>query len=143
MVVWQGLNVKNVQACTANGLICQGGDKGFFVDDFGTRPKIVDEEPFIAALTNQSIGGAGLDVFNIEPLPDDHPFRLLPNVISTPHIGFVTKENYQIFYQESLENLKAFVDGKPIRVVSAAEPFLPDSQVASQMHRQGGKASTA
>jgi phosphoglycerate dehydrogenase-like enzyme len=108
-----------------------------------SRPKIVDEEPFIVALTNQSIGGAGLDVFNIEPLPNDHPFRLLPNVISTPHIGFVTEENYQIFYQESLENLKAFVSGKPIRVVSAAEPYLPDSQVASQMHRPGGKASTA
>jgi len=100
-----------------------------------SRPKIVDEAPLVAALTNQTIGGAGLDVFNIEPLPDDHPFRILPNVISTPHIGFVTEENYQIFYQESLENMKAFMAGKPIRRVSAAEPFLPGSQVAAQMHR--------
>lgn len=100
-----------------------------------SRPKIVEDDALIAALENQSIGGAGLDVFNIEPLPQEHPYRRLPNVISTPHIGFVTEENYQIFYQESLENLKAFVAGDPIRVISGAEPFLADSQVSKQMHR--------
>ena len=100
-----------------------------------SRPKIVDEEPFIAALKAGRIGGAGLDVFNIEPLPRDHPYRRLNNVIATPHVGFVTQENYEIFYRESLENLKAYLAGDPIRVITGDKPFLPDSQVAQQMHR--------
>lgn len=100
-----------------------------------SRPRLIDEPPFIDALTYRRIGGAGLDVFNIEPLPRDHPYRHLGNVIATPHIGFVTEENYRIFFQESLENLHAFMAGKPIRQISGAKPFLPDSQVAAQMHR--------
>lgn len=100
-----------------------------------SRPKIVDELSLISALEKKTIGGAGLDVFNIEPLPEAHPLRTLSNVIPTPHIGFVTEENYKIFYQESLENLKAFIRGSPMRVINATNPFLVDSQVARQMHK--------
>jgi phosphoglycerate dehydrogenase-like enzyme len=100
-----------------------------------SRPKIIDEVSLIRALEKKTIGGAGLDVFNIEPLPEAHPLRTLSNVIATPHIGFVTEENYKIFYQESLENLKAFIKGSPIRVINAKNPFLINSQVARQMHK--------
>jgi len=99
-----------------------------------SRPQIVDERALIDALTDNRIGGAGLDVFEHEPLPQDHPFRILPNVLATPHIGFVTEQNYRIFYEESLENLLAYLDGVPIRTITAAQPFRPDSQVAKQMH---------
>ena len=55
----------------------------------------------------------------------------------TPHVGFVTEENYRIFYEESLENLLAYRAGEPIRTITAAQPFRPDSQVAKQMHKAG------
>lgn len=100
------------------------------------RPQLIDEAALVAALRDGQIGGAGLDVFEIEPLPEDHPFRTLPNVVATPHIGFVTEENMRIFYEQSLENLAAYVAGRPINVITAANPFLPDSQVAKQMHVQ-------
>ncbi len=100
------------------------------------RPRLVDEAALIRALRKGRIGGAGLDVFEIEPLPNDHPFRTLPNVVATPHIGFVTDENMRIFYEQSLANLTAYLAGKPINVISGRCPFLPDSQVARQMHDQ-------
>ncbi len=100
-----------------------------------SRAQIVDEEELIRALTEKRIGGAGLDVFSIEPLPQEHPFRTLPNVLATPHIGFVTAENMQEFYGKSFTNLKAFLAGSPVNVINAANPFLPDSQVAKQMHK--------
>jgi phosphoglycerate dehydrogenase-like enzyme len=83
-----------------------------------SRPKLVDQCALLDALLNRRIGGAGLDVFEIEPLPLEHPYRHLPNVVATPHIGFVTEENYRLFFNESLENLKAFLKGEPIRVIS-------------------------
>ena len=100
------------------------------------RPQLVDEEALLSALRKGQIGGAGLDVYLVEPLPADHPFRVLPNVVATPHVGFVTEENMRIFFEQSLENLAAFLAGKPINVINAANPFLPDSQVAKQMHKQ-------
>jgi phosphoglycerate dehydrogenase-like enzyme len=101
-----------------------------------SRPQLIDEDALISALRERRISGAGLDVFGIEPLPADHPFRTLPNVIATPHIGFVTEGNLKTFFEESLANLAAFVRGSPINTISAAQPFLPDSQVAKQMHAQ-------
>jgi phosphoglycerate dehydrogenase-like enzyme len=73
-------------------------------------------------LRDKRIGGAGLDVFSVEPLPLDHPYRSLKNVVATPHIGFVTEENYRLFFEQSVENAIAFLNGKPIRVITEAKP---------------------
>ncbi len=83
-----------------------------------SRPKLVDQSALMDALLHHRIAGAGLDVFDIEPLPLDHPYRFLQNVIATPHIGFVTEENYRLFFEQSVENAIAFLEGKPIRVIS-------------------------
>ena len=101
-----------------------------------SRPQIVDERALLEVLEKRLIGGAGLDVFETEPLPLHHPYRSMPNVLATPHIGFVTKENMEEFFQTSLKNLLAFLAGTPINVINGARPFLPDSQVSKQMHAQ-------
>lgn len=82
-----------------------------------SRGPLIDEGALIEALRNRTIAGAALDTFDTEPLPEDHPFRSLPNLIATPHIGFVTRETYQIFYGETVENILAWMSGKPIRVL--------------------------
>ena len=82
-----------------------------------SRGPIVDEAALIDVLEKRKIGGAGLDVFDEEPLPLDHPFRRLDNVLITPHIGYVTSDNYRIFYGDALENIVAFLKDDPIRVV--------------------------
>jgi phosphoglycerate dehydrogenase-like enzyme len=82
-----------------------------------SRGPIIDEDALVHVLQQGRIGGAGLDVFNVEPLPVDHPLRTLGNVVATPHIGYVTNGNYQVFYQEAVEDIAAFVAGKPIRIV--------------------------
>ncbi len=84
-----------------------------------SRGPIVDESALIEALSSGAIAGAGLDVFDIEPLPLDHPLRTLPNTVLTPHMGYVTTETYQIFYQDAVEDIGAFLAGKPVRVLSA------------------------
>ncbi len=84
-----------------------------------SRGPIVDEAALIEALTNGTIAGAGLDVFDTEPLPLDHPLRSLPNTVLTPHMGYVTAETYRIFYGDAVENIKAFLNGSPVRVISA------------------------
>lgn len=81
------------------------------------RGPLVDAEALLAALTARRIH-AGLDVFDIEPLPHDHPLRSAPNTILTPHLGYSTEAVFRQFYGESLENIIAFLDGKPIRVVN-------------------------
>ncbi len=83
-----------------------------------SRGPIVDETALIAALEDSRIGGAVLDVFDTEPLPADHPFRRLPNVLATPHIGYVTEENYRVYYRDAVENIAAWLDGTPVRVLT-------------------------
>lgn len=82
-----------------------------------SRGPIVDEAALIAALTNGRIARAGLDVFDTEPLPADHPLRRLPNVVLSPHMGFSTEELLRSFHQQSLENVEAWLDGRPLRLV--------------------------
>jgi D-3-phosphoglycerate dehydrogenase len=84
-----------------------------------SRGPIVDEKALIAALTAGRIAGAGLDVFDLEPLPVDHPFRKLDNVVLTPHLGYVSIENYKVYYPDIVANIRAFVDGKPVKVITA------------------------
>lgn len=82
-----------------------------------SRGPIVDEAALIRALGDGTIAGAGLDVFDEEPLPRDHPFRRLPNIVITPHLGYVTEETYRVFYGHALEDIKAYLDGTPLRVL--------------------------
>lgn len=84
------------------------------------RGPIVDETALVAALKAGKIAGAGLDVYDREPLPADHPLRQLPNTVLTPHIGGRTRENFIARYQACLEDVKAWLDGKPVRVLSAS-----------------------
>lgn len=83
-----------------------------------SRAGLIDDAALLAALTEQRIAGAGIDVFAQEPLPADHPLRMLPNVVLTPHIGYVTQHTYAQFYGETLENILAWLQGKPIRVIN-------------------------
>jgi phosphoglycerate dehydrogenase-like enzyme len=82
-----------------------------------SRGPVVNELDLVEALEMNVIAGAGLDVYNIEPLPENHKLRFLPNALLLPHLGHVTKENYEIYYSQMFENLKAFSAGKPIRVI--------------------------
>ena len=84
-----------------------------------SRGPIVDESALIDALRTGTIAGAGLDVFDIEPLPLNHPLRSLPNTVLTPHLGYVTSETYHVFYGDAVENIRAFLDGNPVRVIPA------------------------
>ena len=84
-----------------------------------SRGPIVEEKALIAALNSKSIAGAGLDVFDIEPLPTDHPFRKMDNVVLTPHLGYVSEENYRTFYSGVVEDIRAWLDGKPVRMLTA------------------------
>jgi len=82
-----------------------------------SRGPIVNEDDLIIALSTNVIAGAGIDVYEKEPLPASHKLRFVPNVLLLPHIGYVTAENYMIFYTQMIENLEACVSGKPIRII--------------------------
>ena len=82
-----------------------------------SRGPIVNEDDLIIALSTNVIAGAGIDVYEKEPLPSTHKLRFLPNVLLSPHIGYVTAENYSIFYSQMIENLESCVSGKPIRLI--------------------------
>ena len=83
-----------------------------------SRGPIVDESALVEALAGGSIAGAGLDVFDTEPLPDDHPLRREPRAVLTPHLGYVTKATYEVFYRGAVEDVAAFLAGDPIRVIT-------------------------
>jgi phosphoglycerate dehydrogenase-like enzyme len=82
-----------------------------------SRGPIVDEAALVRALREGTIAGAGLDVFDEEPLPLDHPLRGLPNTVITPHLGYVTEETYRVFYGQALEDVRAYLRGAPVRVI--------------------------
>ena len=82
-----------------------------------SRGEIINEKDLIAALENDEIAGAGLDVYNQEPLPQDHKLRFLPNAFLLPHLGYVTVENYSKFYFQMIENLNSCTNNKPIREI--------------------------
>ncbi len=84
-----------------------------------SRGPLIDEAALIDALHDGSIAGAGLDVFDREPLPADHPFRTLPNIVATPHLGYVTRETYEIYFADALENIRTWLSGHPVRVLNA------------------------
>ena len=82
-----------------------------------SRGAIINEDDLIVALSTNVIAGAGLDVFEKEPLPENNKLRFLPNALLTPHIGYVTAENYSIFYTQMIEALESCINEKPIRVI--------------------------
>ena len=83
-----------------------------------SRGPIVNEEALVQALREGVIAGAGLDVFDTEPLPYDHPFLTLSNTLITPHMGYVTIEGYKIFYSQTVECIGQYLNGAPIRVLN-------------------------
>jgi phosphoglycerate dehydrogenase-like enzyme len=88
----------------------------FFINT--SRGPIVEETALIDALREKRIAGAGLDVYDVEPLPLDHPLRRLDNAVITPHLGYVTEDNYRRGYAQIVENIRAWLDGKPMRVLA-------------------------
>jgi phosphoglycerate dehydrogenase-like enzyme len=83
-----------------------------------SRGPIIDEPAMLAALRDRKIGGAGLDVFDVEPLPLDHPLRKMDNVVITPHLGYVSEQNYWHYFAGVVEDIRGFLDGKPVRVMT-------------------------
>lgn len=83
-----------------------------------SRSAIVDQAALIEALQQRTIAGAGLDVFDVEPLPADNVFRRLDNVLATPHLGYVSESNYGRYFSEAVEDIHAFIAGSPIRLLS-------------------------
>ena len=82
-----------------------------------SRGPIINEEDLIIALSTNEIAGAGIDVYEKEPLPENNKLRFLPNALLTPHIGYVTAENYNIYYNQMIESLESCINGKPLRVI--------------------------
>ncbi|RFU86565.1 D-2-hydroxyacid dehydrogenase family protein [Streptomyces triticagri] len=80
-----------------------------------SRAAIVDQDALLDALRAGRIAGAGLDVFDIEPLPADHPVRTTPRLLATPHLGYVSRNNYRTYYGQAVENIEAFLAGSPVR----------------------------
>ncbi|GGV63515.1 D-2-hydroxyacid dehydrogenase family protein [Streptomyces massasporeus] len=80
-----------------------------------SRAAIVDQDALLGALHSGRIAGAGVDVFDIEPLPADHPMRTAPRLLATPHLGYVSRANYATYYGQAVENIRAFLEGAPVR----------------------------
>jgi phosphoglycerate dehydrogenase-like enzyme len=91
------------------------GQDGYLVNT--SRGPIVDEAALLAALHAGTIAGAGLDVFGTEPLPAGHPLRSAPRTVLTPHLGYVTDRGYEVFFADTVEDIVAWLDGVPVRVL--------------------------
>jgi D-3-phosphoglycerate dehydrogenase len=91
---------------------------GFLVNT--SRGPIVEEAALLAALRDKKIAGAGFDVYDIEPLPLEHPLRKLDNVVLTPHLGYASQQNYRAYFAGVVDDIRGFLDGKPVRVLTAA-----------------------
>jgi D-3-phosphoglycerate dehydrogenase len=91
---------------------------GFLINT--SRGPIVEEAALVAALREKKIAGAGLDVYDIEPLPREHPLRQLDNVVLAPHLGYASQQNYRAYFAGVVEDIRGFLDGKPVRVLTAA-----------------------
>ena len=83
-----------------------------------SRGPIINELDLIKALEDETIAGVGLDVYEKEPLPQDHKLRFLPNALLLPHLGYVTVENYAWCYNQMVENLESCLAGKPVRIIT-------------------------
>jgi phosphoglycerate dehydrogenase-like enzyme len=83
-----------------------------------SRGPIVDEDALLQALHNGDIAGAGIDVYDTEPLPLDHPLRSAPNTVLTPHVGYVTDASYTVFFQDAVEDIAAYLRGEPLRLIN-------------------------
>jgi phosphoglycerate dehydrogenase-like enzyme len=83
-----------------------------------SRGPIVNQAALLEALRTRRIAGAAVDVYDQEPLPADHPLRKVDNLLATPHLGYVTEENYRAIYGCAVENIRAFLDGKPVRAIN-------------------------
>jgi phosphoglycerate dehydrogenase-like enzyme len=84
-----------------------------------SRGPLVDSDALVAALEAGAIAGAGLDVYDAEPLPADHPLRSTPRTVLTPHLGYVTEDTYEVFFGDAVEDVLAWLDGAPVRVIEA------------------------
>jgi len=84
-----------------------------------SRGPLIEESALIKVLEDKSIAGAGLDVFDIEPLPIDHPLRSLPNATLTPHMGYVADDAYKVWWSQTVENIDAYIRGEPIRLIQS------------------------
>jgi D-3-phosphoglycerate dehydrogenase len=82
-----------------------------------SRGPIIEEAALLSALRENRIAGAGLDVFDVEPLPVEHPLRKMDNVVLTPHLGYVSLQNYRAYFAGVVDDIRAFLDGKPVRVL--------------------------
>lgn len=83
-----------------------------------SRGPIVEEKALIAAVENGTIAGAGLDVFDIEPMPPDHPYRRIDRIVATPHLGYTMKEGFEQFFTQDVEDIDAWLKGRPIRIMN-------------------------
>ncbi|WP_405963625.1 D-2-hydroxyacid dehydrogenase family protein [Streptomyces sp. NBC_00723] len=82
-----------------------------------SRAAIVDQDALLTALREGRIAGAGVDVFDVEPLPADHPMRTAPRLLATPHLGYVSRANYERYYGQAVEGIRAYLAGTPVRVL--------------------------
>jgi phosphoglycerate dehydrogenase-like enzyme len=111
----------HLQLSWSTRLIIDAGDlaamrrNAYFVNT--ARAGLVDNDALVAALRQGRLAGAGLDVFDEEPLPADHPLRTLPNVLALPHLGYVTTANYRTYFTEAVQDIEAWLAGKPMRVI--------------------------